>query len=103
MHRCPKCKQPTIPYWKKLFVGPLNKISCSSCGAKVTVPLGLSTFAIIIGQVSAILGLIIALTLIPKPATLTNSIIAMHIGYIIGFIPFIYFYSKKVPLVIKNA
>lgn len=35
---CPSCQQPTIPFWNKQTLGPGQTITCSGCGAGVSVP-----------------------------------------------------------------
>jgi hypothetical protein len=37
MHECPHCKEQTITAFRKQFVGPLRKIQCSNCKARVSV------------------------------------------------------------------
>ena len=34
---CPNCKEPSIGYWKKQFLGPARTIGCSRCGARISV------------------------------------------------------------------
>ena len=102
-YKCPNCNQLTFSLWKKLFIGPFNKKACKSCGAQISVPFGISLFVIIVGQLLAFLGLALALLLVPTPVPLTTSLIFMHVGYVVGVIPFVYAYANIVPLVNKNT
>ncbi len=36
---CPACNQPTIPVWKKLFLGPATNTRCNHCQAILSVSL----------------------------------------------------------------
>ena len=98
-HKCPNCNQPTIPYWKKATIGPLKKIKCVSCGALISVPIRISIFIIILSQLSALSGGILAMYVSSTPSIL----IPFILGSIIGVLPFFIIYNNIVPLVIKSA
>ena len=34
---CPNCEKPGIGYWQKQLLGPARTISCSHCGAHVSI------------------------------------------------------------------
>lgn len=37
IHECPHCHQNSMSSWQKLFVSPMNSVSCESCGQGVSI------------------------------------------------------------------
>ena len=35
--RCPSCKEPAFPWWKKQLLGTSKTAECPSCGADVSI------------------------------------------------------------------
>lgn len=102
-HACPNCRVPSFSAWQKLGIGPLKKVQCQNCGCFVGVPWTNSLVILALGSVTPLLGGVLALVLLPKPAGLFASAAAAVLGLLLGGAVFLWLYNRFVPLVVKRV
>ena len=81
----------------------MKKIKCGNCGGVVGVPWTNSLIVLAIGSVAPLLGGLLALSLLPKPAGTFASVVASAAGLLMGGVVFLWLYNRYVPLVAKRA
>jgi hypothetical protein len=89
--------------WQKLGLGPLKKIKCKNCGVFITVPWFKSLLIIGLGTVTPLVGGVLILGLIPKPASAVWFVSSFSVGVVMGTLLFFWLYNRFVPLVVKHA
>lgn len=67
------------------------------------VPWTNSLIILALGSVSPLLGGLLALVLLPKPAGLFVSVVAAVLGLLLGGAVFLWLYNRFVPLVVKRV
>jgi hypothetical protein len=101
--KCPRCQQGAFSTWTKLCLGPLRRVPCNQCGAKLSVAWVPSTLLILLSSFVATLGGFIAMTLISNPGNL-GLLLALFIAGAVGSAtPFLWVYANFVPLVARDA
>lgn len=102
-HLCPNCHVSSFTVWQKLSLGPLKKIQCGNCGGFVGVPWAKSLAVLAVGSVTPLLGGLLALMLLPKPAGIIATVMISAPGLVLGGALFLWLYNRFVPLVVKRA
>ena len=102
---CPSCGKATIPFWQKQFLGPARTITCSGCGARLSVPWLSASVFIVLGPVVPLFGGLAALSLLGS-LTLTGAKAALFlftfvIGAVLASLPLLWLYERYVHLVAK--
>ena len=85
---CPKCHQKTIPLWRKMCLGPASRVTCSSCGAHVSVP---------ISSMIAVVPFLIAMV----AAQAVGSIEVSAVVLVVGVVAMCWIHYQFVPLIVK--
>jgi hypothetical protein len=102
-HHCPKCNQPSFTFWQKQLLGPLKKVSCSSCGARVSVPWGISVLIIVVASTVVSVGPFVAAAAAWNQFGLVGAALAF-----VGCVVLVagvggWAYDRFVPLVTRDA
>ncbi len=101
-YRCPKCGEVSFSFWRKQFLGPMRKISCARCGAKVTVPWMMSTLVIVFAAVTPTFGLVAGLV-----ASGRYGAVAGFVVFLLCALPVVavggWLYHRFVPLITRDA
>ena len=103
IYRCPSCGKDSFSFWQKQSLGPLRKITCRSCGARVSVPWGMSTLIILIGVVATpTVALVAAVTAWNAFGAFGGIVTFLGSGLALGAIG-CWLYHRFVPLVTRDA
>jgi ribosomal protein S27E len=102
-YECPCCHKRTIPFRKKMFLGPKASVSCPSCGAT----LGLPSY-VVRGIMAMTMGLILILSVfdhvvLPRPHQMIDSLMASAPLLILAYVVMLLMYYRYVPFVPKGG
>src|SRR5262245_29862682 len=97
---CPHCHQRTISAWRKQWLGPGSRATCSSCGGKSGVPW--STMNAVLPVIGAIaLGNVILIIDAIWLGNVISSYWAFGVPLAAGFVAMFWLHHKFVPLIAK--
>ena len=85
---CPNCHQKTIPVWRKMFLGPASRVTCSNCGSRISV-----------SYVALLAGIPFLIALVA--AQIVGSLAVAAILLVVGALVMSWIHYKFVPLIVK--
>jgi hypothetical protein len=96
--QCPHCHRQAFSAWKKIGVGPLRRVACASCGARLSVSRWPAAVGVALIAIFPVASAKVAAAIVPI-GPLSETLTAYLISAIIIGVPIIWAYAKYVPLV----
>lgn len=99
---CPACGKTCLSAFRKVFLGPARSVACANCGARVSVAWLPSMALISIQAIVALVASVTAAKLVSPVQSLYALPVAAGIGALLASIPFVWAYSRFVPLRLRR-
>jgi hypothetical protein len=99
---CPCCNRRAFSQWRKLGIGPLKRVPCESCGVLLSVAWLPSTLVLILGSFAPVLGIVAAISLTSGAISFETALAGFLVSAVVASLPFLWFYARFVPIVVKD-